>query len=522
MRHRCLVLGLLAFSFAFANSASAIQSPDPQQPDSAAPGAYSFQLNARAVVLDVVVTNQKGEVVSNLGRDDFLIYEDTAPQTITFFDSQWLHVAPANPSINSTVEMDRREPNAPVTLIVLDEINTRFEDEAFARYSVKKFLDQQGEKLEHPTLLGAVDMYHFTLLHDYTTSKQELLSSLEHHLAAAPWHTEGSNWKFEQFKASFASLMEIAGATAGHPGHKSLLWIGRGFPPFDPATQSQQANDSLKQVIETCTNAMRDARITLYTLDPAGESTEAGDWNEDGFIDDPFNGQLDFNVMAKATGGHAFFGRNDVDRLIATSARDGASFYTLSYTPTVPVSDTKAFRSIRVVMKDPALHAETREGYFAHPAANSEMAAVGGGEAKRQDMDLALAAQSTLVYDAVHMTVKRISQAQDVFQISLKSSDLVWQEADGQKVRTKLTVVVETFDKTGAVVDRRVKISTLQAGEGATPNAPDVPVVTLPVSIPTKRPATRIRFLIRSNANEKLGTVNFPLDRESPASGESN
>ncbi len=46
--------------------------------------------------------------------------------------------------IHSTAELDRLEPNAPVTLIVLDEINTPFGDEAFARYSLKKFLDQQG------------------------------------------------------------------------------------------------------------------------------------------------------------------------------------------------------------------------------------------------------------------------------------------------------------------------------------------------------------------------------------------
>ena len=256
------------------------------------------------------------------------------------------------------------EPDAPVTLIVLDEINTRFQDEAFARYSVKRFLDGQGDTLEHPTLLAAVDLNRLTLLSDYTTSKKDLLSALDRHFTAYPWHTEGTSWQVEQFDASFMALLEMAEATSGHPGHKSLLWIGRGFPPFDPSALTAPQSQALKQVIEACTNALRDARVSLYTLDPAGVSTEPPDLDSDGFADDPFAQEVDFDAMARATGGHAFFGRNDVDKVIARSARDGASFYTLAYRPSVPRTDIVTFHNIRVVVKQPGLRAETREGYY--------------------------------------------------------------------------------------------------------------------------------------------------------------
>lgn len=249
MRKRCPVIGSLLFSVALANSVSAQQPASLPQPtrSNAGSNTYTLQLNAQAVVLDVVVTNGKGELVPNLSKDDFLVYEDKDPQVVRSFEPPPSHRASANPPIHSTAELDRLEPNAPVTLIVLDEINTRFEDEAFARYSLKKFLDKQGDTLERPTLLGAVNMEHFTLLHDYTTSKQELLSALEHHLVNYPWHMEGASWKAEQFNASFASLIEIAEATAGHAGHKSLLWVGRGFPPFDPSTLSPEDNAGLNR-----------------------------------------------------------------------------------------------------------------------------------------------------------------------------------------------------------------------------------------------------------------------------------
>lgn len=519
IRKRCLTISSFLFSIALTHVAFAQQSSSLQQPtstDSQTPGSYTLQLKAQAVVLDVVVTNSKGEIVPNLNKDDFQVYEDKIPQVIRSLDPPPSHTANPTPPIHSTADLDRTEPNAPVTLIVLDEINTRFQDEAFARYSLKKFLDKQGNSLQQPTLLGAVDMQHFTLLHDYTTSKEELLSALEHHLTNYPWHLEGSSWKAEQFNASFASLIEIAEATSGHTGHKSLLWVGRGFPPFDPTTLTPQANEGLRQVIEACTNAMRDARVTLYTLDPAGISIQPEEVDDDGFVDDPIAGMFDFNKMALATGGHAFFGRNDVDKLIETSAWDGANFYTLSYTPSNPRTDSQAFHRIRVVMKNPSLKAETREGYYSGIPPTPPN--VSGKQANRQDFDLGVAAQSMLVYDAVHMSINRVAETPDQFKISLNSADLAWQESGSQKLITKITVVVESFDKKGSVVDRSVKISTLQVGESATSNIPDAATVSLYANIPTKSPATRVRFLVRDNATQKIGAINFALN-DNPAAG---
>jgi hypothetical protein len=363
-------------------------------------------------------------------------------------------------------------------------------------------------------------MQHFTLLHDYTTSKQEILDALDHHFAIYPWHMEGTSFKIEQFNASFAALLEIAKATSGHPGHKSLVWVGTGFPPFDPTTLAADQATDLKLVIEACTNALRDARVALYTLDPAGVSMEPPTEDLDGFENDPFSAALDFNLMAHATGGHAFYGRNDVDRLIATSTRDGASFYTLSYEPVVPITDTREFRGIRVVMKNPALTAETREGYYAHPP--SPVVRPGAAKhANRTVFDLNLAAQSVMVYDAVHMTVESVAQRPDTFKITLDSGDLVWQPGQAGKLIGKITVALETFDRKGTVVDRSVKISTLQVDEGA-PNAAATQTVFLYATVPTKAPATRMRVVVRVDADQKIGALNFPLNEAAPANGVAN
>ncbi|HZL29129.1 MAG TPA: VWA domain-containing protein [Acidobacteriaceae bacterium] len=521
MRTSRPVLGSLLLSAALSGPAFAQQPPAPHGPSAttssgvqagATPDSFTLQLKAQAVVLDVVVTNAKGEIVTNLGKDDFQVLEDKVPQVIRTLDSPASHAPAKDIPIHSTAELDRLEPNAPVTLIVLDEINTPFGDEAFARDSLKKFLDRQGETLQQPTLLGAVDLTHFMLLHDYTTSRQDILSALDHHFAAYPWHMDGASWKADQFNASFASLIEIAEATRGHSGHKSLIWVGRGFPPFDPTTLPEQFNEGLKQVIESCTDALTDARVALYTLDPAGISMAPEEVDADGFVGDPFGGQIDFNVMAEATGGHAFFGRNDVDKLIAASARDGAGFYTLTYAPAVARTDAKEFRSIRVVMKDPSLHAATRQGYYSRGVSASGPAKVVLKGQNRQIFDLGLAAQSVLVYDAVHIDVQRVAGPSGQFRLVLNSADLAWHEAGARKLDAKITVIAETFDSKGNALDLTSKLSTLQVGEASVPNTPDSATVSLFDNIPTKPSATRIRFVVRDETNRKIGAVNFDLN----------
>jgi len=511
---------LLAITVLIVISTVTLHSVFAQQPQPAipaeqsgpAPNTYTLQVNAQAVVLDVVVTGKKGQIVNNLSKDDFQVYEDKVPQIIRTLDAPQSHAAPANIPINSTVELDKLEPTAPVTIIVLDEINTRFEDEAFARYSLKKFLDTQGDTLQQPTMFVAVSLQRFMVLRDYTTSKQEILSALDHHLTIYPWHLQGGSWKTEQYNAAFASLMEVAEATAGHPGHKSMIWIGRGFPAVDPATLSPEAGDALKTAIETCTNSLRDARVVLYTLDPAGVPYVPAEQDADGFYeDDPFGGEIDFNEMAAATGGHSFYGRNDVDQLIAASTRDAAGFYTLSYTPSVARTDAKAFHNIRVVMKDPNLRAATREGYYAIAPPPPPDTASNGKLSDRQVFDLTVAAQSMMIYDAVPLTITRIAANPNQFKVGFNSADLVWQETTPGKLTADITILVETFDKKGKMLNRTAEISTAQVAESSTPNVPVTPRVNLLSTIPTQPPAARIRFVVRIDRNQKLGAANFFL-----------
>jgi hypothetical protein len=72
------------------------------------------------VILDVVVTDKKGAPVAGLTRDDFNVFENQVPQPIVSLEEA-RGTGPAAIAIHSTAELDRLEPQAPVSILVLDE-----------------------------------------------------------------------------------------------------------------------------------------------------------------------------------------------------------------------------------------------------------------------------------------------------------------------------------------------------------------------------------------------------------------
>jgi len=515
----CFCVAAIAFPYRAVAQQPVSPAPTPQQA-----GAYTFQVNARMVVLDVVVTDKQGHTIENLAAKDFQVYQDKVLQKVHSLDEHRTLAPSAVVPIHSTAELDRLEPDAPVSILVLDELNTKFVDEAFTRYSLKKYLDTQNETLEQPTMLVAVNFEHFMVLRDYTTSKSEVLAALDHHLAENPWKAESNAFQADQFNGSFASLLRVAEATAGHPGHKNLIWVGTGFPSIDPTALMSSVAEALKAAIETCTNMLRDSRITLYTVDPAGLAVTAPTQDDFGFDNqDPFGGQFDFNTMAIATGGKAFFGRNDVDKLIGTSIDAGANFYTLSYVPSNS-DDAIAFHNIRVVMSDPNMIATTREGYYTHTPPLPPATTEAGKSSDRLIFDLSTASNSMMVYDAVPFVATRDPLHQDSFDIRIEPHDIPWDTLDSDTLAADVTWLVETFDKKGKMLNHQAKMLTAQSKAQTPGSPPAIHGLTLHVDIPTASPVARVRFIIRMNRTGKIGAQNIflvdPATLSDPTSGQ--
>ncbi|MGI4854555.1 MAG: VWA domain-containing protein [Janthinobacterium lividum] len=476
-------------------------------------GTYTIRRTSRLVILDVVVTDKKGNVVNGLTRNDFHVTELDQPESILNFEEAGAHAVNAEtPEINSTADLDRIAPRAPVNILLLDEFNTRFEDMAFARYSLKKLLEKQPDRLSTPTMLIAVNLQKFTVLQDYTENKTALLDALEHHLVAFPWQVNQGGWIAERYGTAFGTLTRVAEAVIGHPGHKNMIWIGRGSPPYNFTNAPVDAQTRVESYVQQCVNELRDARVTLYTVDPAGLSVSPGaGYGPAAAPNDPFGGNYQFSKLAVATGGKTFYGRNDVDAEIATGIRDGSSFYSLSYRPDSASVDPKKFRRIKITLTRADLTATTREGYYVQrgPARVDAQ-----NPSRRLAFELMAADSSNMAYDGVPLTLTPDAANPDSFTIHVDGRGLVWTPAtDTEQRHADVVVMASTFDKKNKELKRISKIIKAPATGEVPPTGPFKRDLNLKFNLDHDPKAVRARFVVRVSATGRIGTADATLNQ---------
>jgi VWFA-related protein len=489
-------------------------------PQTVAPQANipTLKVTARLVVLDVVVTDKAGNLVPGLSAKDFTIYEDKTPQKIRSFEGPQLHVLPPGVEINSTADL-AKAPNAPVSVLVLDELNTRFSDMSFARQSLEKYLKAQPAVLTQPTTLLVVSNTKFVVLHDYTLDRQALLTALDKHFPEYPWRMmnsgKGGPGAAERLAMSLGSLEQIAQATSGHPGRKNIVWVGPGFPAINTAESTDKEAAAIAGAMTHIINVMRDARITLTTIDPtiasSGtvliETPDDLDAAENDNGSDPFAGDASFQLLAPATGGRVYASRNDVDAEIGESILDGNNYYTLSYAPTNHDDVAQPYRRIGIKMNVPGLTATTRNGYYTQTSAPPPMATSADVKQAMNKLafDLGSAANSTMAYTGLPVAAHRLSDLPAAFGVSVETKALDFeQKADGVP-QAEVTVMVASFNRDNKMIAHQIQEMQARQKPGTEPAS--TTEFRIPVTIPGG--TTRVRVIVRDTVTGKMGTADL-------------
>jgi VWFA-related protein len=479
----------------------------------------TFNVTARIVVLDVVVTDRKGNLVhrDDLKPEDFQIYEDKVPQTIRSFEAPSKHRMPdsATAIVNSAEDL-KKIGDAPVTLLVLDELNSRFEDMSFSRQMMLKYLLSQPAVLKEPTVLMIASNTTFQQIHDYTQDRDALIEAVKKHMPEFPWRMEGSHNSgpaaVERMAQNLAALQQIAQATTGTPGRKNLIWVGNGFPSANLVGLPQDEADAIEAAVRRCTDRLLAARITMYTINPvAGQSsTVEADTPDD--LDsadpdgapDPFGeGAVSFSNFAPATGGIAYTGRNDLNNVIGEGIDKGQEYYTMSYSPTNKSDDSLTFRNIRILMKDPSLRATTRVGYYPASAADMNPILDKDMSAKQVraslQLDLSAALTTTISYNG--LALKATKSAKGEYSIHVDENGIGWSEPgpNGEE-HAEATVAAAWYNAKGKLIGHVAHEETFnraKPNEGA----------TFPLSLTLPADAVRLRFVVRDALNAHMGTV---------------
>jgi VWFA-related protein len=508
------IVPVAALLFASCVPVSTVFAQSPQQPDQ---GLTTLKLSTRIVVLDVVVTDKKGNVVTrNLTKDDFTIVEDRVPQTIRSFDPPSAHAMPEGVVVNSAADL-KKIGDAPVTLLVLDELNTRFEDMSYSRNAVVKYLEAQPPVLKQPTVLLLASNTRFQQLHDYTQNRDELIAQIKHHMPEYPSKMmagRGGAAAVERMAQSLASLEQIAQASMGTPGRKNVIWVGNGFPSADLVGLDDKTAATIEAAVKQCTDQLLAARITMYTINPTLNSTVTVDVETPDDLTmaqtdtggSPYEGTVQFSTFAPATGGRSFLSRNDINNEIAEGIAQGNNYYTMSYAPTNRTDDAQKYRNILILMKDKNLHATTRNGYYPPTAATQNIALTEPPKqaANQLKMEISNAVNSAISYNGLDVKATKVG---DNYVLRVKGSGLEWSALDADKQKTEVTVIAAWYTDKARLLGHAGKELTATRPIPPDPQNAGDASFAMPVTVPPN--VARLRFVVRDAVNGRIGTVDL-------------
>jgi VWFA-related protein len=517
---------MYATSLLIGVAATALYAQTPDAAPASTPPPSTLTVNARLVVLDVVVTDETGKPVDGLTAKDFQVFEDDKQQRIRSLEPPSAHGLPAT-SITEGIAavFDPAQPasfgRSPVNILVLDQLNTHFADSSFARRSLHDYLAAQPALLPEPTTLLSVYDNRFKLFQAFTRDRDALLRALASAPTEYAWKLE-INGKteygpVERLDQSLRALEDIAQSYARIPGRKNLIWVGGGFPTIDPTILDRDEAQEVKDTLQHVTDVLLDTRITLYAVDPTSSAagmTEITDETQQAFADvagdslsgnfDPFGANDDFNRLGPVTGGRVVRGKNDIAQQIASSADLGANFYTISYTPSSSIETAAQYRKIRVVCLRPGLTATTRGGYYSGQTQQQKSAATAA-------YDLTTAAESTVPLNGLRVTVQPDASNQpNSFIIHAGVSNLTWKPKGDGGATASVYIMAVSLNAKNKMIGHTLHGMTANAKPGADVHDP-AKLADFTFTAEPSPGSKTLRFIVRDSGTGRMGSVDVPL-----------
>jgi VWFA-related protein len=474
---------------------------------SAQDGPTTLKVQSQLVVLDVVVTDKAGHVVSNLSRDDFQVSENGVPQDIRNFDSP--HKVDDIPVTAPKDKFGREDwGNAPLTMIVIDEMDTPFEETAYSRQEVDRYLKSQPSLLKQPTIILWLNDTGIHPVTSFSRDRDGLIAAIDVHKASlADKFARGA--VVEQLSASLSAIQQLALFSRGSKGDKQIIWVGRSFPGIDGTYLDRKQLDLMNKAISSTMDLLMQSRTTIYVIDPTVNAAPPPQFinavGGPGTLtpyspDDPFKAGFNFMSFVQQTGGKYFYGRNDLNNEIEDSILRNTNFYTLSYVPSDLIQDGK-YRKIDIRMKDPTLIVQAKQGYYPAPPDQTTVTA------KDLQFDLREALVTGMTYNGIGLRLERCQlnpQGLAACDVAVDNNSLTEEPGPDGSERASVVAVLSALDKNSTLIANSVfKFALKLPGQPAT-----VSYTNLPLHLAVPPNTKTIRVAIR-DISGRIGTTDL-------------
>jgi hypothetical protein len=290
------------------------------------------------------------------------------------------------------------------------------------------------------------------------------------------------------------------------------VWVGHGGPSLFTEPLPDSVVNDLNRYVHDTTNMLVDARTSLFVIYPglrvqgAGFNTAEISADADIGDNDPFSGDINFGVFVNETGGNLFYNRNDIANEIKRSQELGSEYYTLTYEPEADHADGK-FRRVRVTLRDPALRALTKTGYFA-PDESAQV-----HPRKQKMIDVAEAVRSAIPFPALGLTIEGLVRHPDTgrveFTVVLNSRNIAWQAGDNGKSTINLMLAAASLTEGRDVLASKLEAVTVSAAtQDATRLAETLTRMPMRLQIPPKTQSVRVVVQIADNGRVGAAELN--------------
>ena len=279
-------LAAISFAVVLSLPAPGVTQNPPQPP------ASTLKVYARETIVDVTVTDAKGNPVHGLTKENFAVKEDNKPQPIHSF-AEFGNIEPedvALPNLPPNVYTNRQPPPAgnAVNVFLLDFLNiaalpgidlTGAEDAQGRSIAAMNAVKHEAKKyvasMAPGTRVIALGLSNSLRTLQGSTSDPDLLSASFDTLA---YNADGHSSTTAQYcmqaeqhtRMTIEALNQIAASLSGVPGKKNLLWFSVGIPWLtDPNARPECLPDYSSDLLKTF-GLFTAAQIAIYPIDARG------------------------------------------------------------------------------------------------------------------------------------------------------------------------------------------------------------------------------------------------------------
>lgn len=317
------------------------------------PATPTLHVYSRETIVDVLVTDDKGNPVRGLKQSDFTVLEDGHPQPIRSFYEYGQAAPPTPPPAlppNTYTNSTALPVSGPVQIFLFDVLATppKYMEQA------KKYIADYLRSMPDGTQVAVFDLSPskgLVLLQGVTT---------DGHAAATAVDNLDVEWIRNvvlPYPVAIVGSHRIADYVAAIHGRKNLIWIVPGSPPAivrDGGYSWGIRDMTLLHRLMDLYDIFTREQIAIYPLDPRGV-------HDFGHTPTAQHIALLKQDVADETGG-ATSNSNDFQGTIANIVDDTLHGYTLSFIPPRAVEDGH-YHTVTIKLDRPGLHLNYRPGY---------------------------------------------------------------------------------------------------------------------------------------------------------------